>query len=159
MMDDIRPVAWIEQPSRWLGQPMAHMDADLDEEVKKRCEPLYEQSAIDALQAEVEVLRELCACAYQMAGVHDAPLVWMDALSNAANGCKFDTCGLLPYMQEQVCDAESQVKKLTQANIAYSQQVAELIGRAGNAEAESEKLREKMYDIAPNFNIEMDRWE
>lgn len=41
---------------------------------------------IEALEAERDKLRELCRCAYQMAGSHDAPVAWLDALGDAANG-------------------------------------------------------------------------
>lgn len=36
--------------------------------------------------AELEKLRELCGCAYQLAGFHDAPEAWLDALWDAADG-------------------------------------------------------------------------
>lgn len=52
------------------------------------------------LQAEIEALRELCGMAYQLAGVHDAPEEWLDALSNAAAGRSFSTDGLLPYIPQ-----------------------------------------------------------
>lgn len=39
---------------------------------------------------ETERLRSLCACAYQMAGFHDASVEWLDALSDAANGIPLD---------------------------------------------------------------------
>lgn len=42
--------------------------------------------AIAELQARCEALQALCACAYQMAGYHDAPVEWLDALGDAANG-------------------------------------------------------------------------
>ncbi|PZP58307.1 MAG: hypothetical protein DI597_19440 [Pseudoxanthomonas spadix] len=35
---------------------------------------------------EHDHLRAVCACAYQMAGFHDAPVEWMDMLGDAANG-------------------------------------------------------------------------
>ncbi len=43
-------------------------------------------------------LRNLAACAYQLAGWHDAPEKWLDALSDAANGDDFDPDNLLPYL-------------------------------------------------------------
>jgi predicted nuclease with TOPRIM domain len=51
----------------------------------------------DELCDENEKLRQLAACAYQFAGAHDAPVEWLDALSNAADGRPFDTSKLLPY--------------------------------------------------------------
>lgn len=61
-------------------------------------------------QVEIERLRELCGCAYQMAGYHDAPEAWLDALGDAAAGVparqwrvKADdlVAALLPYMPDQ----------------------------------------------------------
>lgn len=59
----------------------------------------------DGLRAEVEALRELCGMAYQLAGVHNAPEKWLDALSNAAAGRPFSTDGLLPYWPQAVSEA------------------------------------------------------
>lgn len=72
-------------------------------------------SSLEALRAEVEKLRALAACAYQMAGMHDAPLVWLDRLSDAANGDELpdvDTLmdELLPYQPGTVADAHSPQK-------------------------------------------------
>ncbi len=49
------------------------------------------------LKEQNEKLRQLAACAYQFAGAHDAPVEWLDALSDAADGRPFDTSKLLPY--------------------------------------------------------------
>lgn len=75
---------------------------------------------IEALRAEVERLRALAGCAYQMAGMHDAPLVWLDRLSEAANGDALpdvDTLmdELLPYQPDAACEAESRADKLAEA--------------------------------------------
>src|SRR5690606_23905872 len=48
--------------------------------------PLVLQSDLDAAIAERDKLRSLCACAYQMAGYHDAPVKWLDAFGDAASG-------------------------------------------------------------------------
>jgi hypothetical protein len=56
--------------------------------------------ATTPLQAEIEALRDLCGMAYQLAGVHDAPEKWLDALSNASAGRPFSTDGLLPYIPQ-----------------------------------------------------------
>lgn len=50
-MTEIKPVAWI-YPGDEYNTEMAHMDACLDDEVKYKCEPLYDQATIDALQAD-----------------------------------------------------------------------------------------------------------
>lgn len=71
-----------------------------------------ERTRADALAVEVEALRGLAACAYQMAGVHDAPVEWLDALSDAASGLPFDTENLLPYMPDAVCKAEARIAEL-----------------------------------------------
>lgn len=52
------------------------------------------------LQQEVSKLRILSAAAYQMAGAHNAPEEWLDALSEAADGRPFETEKLLPYVPE-----------------------------------------------------------
>lgn len=63
---------------------------------------LVPSSAAKELLAELDKLRALCACAYQLAGVVDAPLPWLDALSEAANGLPFSDDGLLPVGLEQL---------------------------------------------------------
>ena len=60
---------------------------------------------IAAKDAEIEALRELCGMAYQLAGVHNAPEKWLDALSNAAAGRPFSTDGLLPSWPQAVSEA------------------------------------------------------
>lgn len=72
-------------------------------------------SALEALRAEVEKLRTIAWCAYQMAGMHDAPLVWLDRLSEAANGDELPDADtlmdeLLPYQPGAVADAHSPQK-------------------------------------------------
>lgn len=75
---------------------------------------------IEALRAEVERLRALAWCAYQMAGMHDAPLVWLDRLSEAANGDVLPDADtlmdeLLPYQPDVVCEAEARAERLAEA--------------------------------------------
>lgn len=60
---------------------------------------------IAAKDAEIDALRELCGMAYQLAGVHNAPEKWLDALSNAAAGRPFSTDGLLPYWPQAVSES------------------------------------------------------
>lgn len=54
---------------------------------------------VAGLEVEIEKLRELCACAYQFAGSHDAPAPWLDALSAASEGKPFSTENLLPCVK------------------------------------------------------------
>ena len=75
------------------------------------------QAEVEALRAEVETLRALAGCAYQMAGMHDAPLVWLDRLSEAANGDALPDADtlmdeLLPYQPDAVCEAEAENERL-----------------------------------------------
>ena len=46
------------------------------------------EEQLQSLLSELESLRALAACAYQMAGYHDAPEVWLDLLSDAATGAR-----------------------------------------------------------------------
>lgn len=59
-------------------------------------------SDMESILAELDKLRAMCACAYQLAGVVDAPLPWLDALSEAANGLPFSDEDLLPVGLEQL---------------------------------------------------------
>lgn len=70
---------------------------------------------VAARDAEIEALRDLCGAAYQLAGVHDAPEAWLDALSDAAEGRPFSAEGLLPYMPDAVCEAEARAERLAGA--------------------------------------------
>src|SRR5690606_2767561 len=83
------------------------------------------------LQAEVEALRELCGMAYQLAGAHDAPEKWLDALSNAAAGRPFSTNGLLPYWPQAVCDAEVRARELEREIEALRAEVERLTQKVG----------------------------
>lgn len=95
--------------------------------------PIYSAGQVRAcVEANTEALRELCGMAYQLAGVHDAPEKWLDALSNAAAGRPFSTDGLLPYMPQAVCDAEARAERLEKAlqDAATSMQtIADKAGR------------------------------
>lgn len=42
------------------------------------------EEQLQSMLAEMKSLRALAACAYQMAGYHDAPEAWLDLLSDAA---------------------------------------------------------------------------
>jgi len=83
------------------------------------------EAASQQANAEVERLRELCGMAYQLAGVHDAPEKWLDALSNAASGRPFSTDGLLPYMPDAVCEAEVRALELEREIEALRAEVEE----------------------------------
>lgn len=75
--------------------------------------------------AEIERLRALAATCYAgLGGECDLPVIWLDALNDAANGDPFDTDGLLPYTSairaqlvaqtNRAAAAEQQVTALTQ---------------------------------------------
>lgn len=75
----------------------------------------------EALRVEVEKLRTIAWCAYQMAGMHDAPLVWLDRLSEAANGDVLPDADtlmdeLLPYQPNAVRETESRAEQLAEAS-------------------------------------------
>lgn len=107
--NEIKPVA-IVGPTyslAWAGRgPLVYL---VNGHGIKVGQGLYSQRDIDRLTAERDALRQLAFCAYQMAGVHDAPEAWLDALCHAANGEEFSADGLLPYAPEAVCNAESQL--------------------------------------------------
>lgn len=74
-------------------------------------------SDMESVLAELDKLRGLCACAYQLAGAVDAPLPWLDALSEAANGLPFSDDGLLPVGLEQL-DAFGELRARCEAGDA-----------------------------------------
>lgn len=62
-------------------------------------------ATILALIAEVRALRNVCAAAYQLAGTMNAPLRFLDALSDASNGeieARAKTDDLLPVSPDEV---------------------------------------------------------
>ena len=76
---------------------------------------------IERLRAEVEKLRELCGCAYQMAGYHDAPVEWLDALGDAGDGTPLDEWRvqakdlsdvLLPYQPDNNSHEDAEIEAL-----------------------------------------------
>lgn len=74
----------------------------------------------DPNQTEIENLRALAACMYQFAGAHDAPEVWLDALSEASDGRPFSTENLLPYSpatEDQKREALAEVDRLAEAGL------------------------------------------
>jgi hypothetical protein len=100
-----------------------------------------------AQAAEIEALRELCGMAYQLAGVHDAPEKWLDALSNAAAGRPFSTDGLLPYWPQAVCEAEARAEQLAEALREAKELIEELTGDS-NYERWDDLLREQEDNVA-----------
>ena len=79
---------------------------------------------IERLRAEVERLRELCGCAYQMAGYHDAPVEWLDALGDAGDGTPLDEWSvqakdlsdvLLPYQPDNSSHENAEIERLRAA--------------------------------------------
>jgi cell division septum initiation protein DivIVA len=62
-------------------------------------------------EKERDALRDLAAAAYQFAGANDAPVAWLDALSNAARGETFSTDRLLPYVPAWKLDALTERSK------------------------------------------------
>jgi hypothetical protein len=94
-----------------------------------------------SIQAEVEALRELCGMAYQLAGVHNAPERWLNALSNAAAGKPFSTDGLLPYWPQSVCEAEARADKLRAEAAEWKRVAAAQAELHGEAEDRADKLR------------------
>ena len=101
--------------------------------------------AVEERKAEVESLRALCAAAYQMAGVHDAPVEWLDALSNAASGWPFSTDGLLPYMPQAVCNAEVRALDLEREGERVTCELMDAITRA-------DKLAEALRELVEVFS-------
>lgn len=69
-------------------------------------------SEIDKLKSRIQKLETLASCAYQFAGIHDAPANWLDALSQAGNSEDFETDSLLPYQPETAKDQEDQDRGL-----------------------------------------------
>lgn len=122
--------AWLEVNDE--SEVAAHIEAYASARVAR---------ATAAKDAEVEALRALAGCAYQMAGFHDAPVVWLDRLSQAANGEKLpgpDTLSdeLLPYQP----DASSEIEAL----MAEVERVTcELMDAITRADKLAEALRER----------------
>lgn len=127
-----------------------------------RLERMAEQAdQLERLAAEVEHLRALCGCAYQMAGLHDAPVNWLDALGDAANGVhpdqrrvKGDVAeALLPYRPEPG-DAPTAASFQERVSVwllrCFSQEVADDIIERGDRflEESLELLQSKGYDPA-----------
>lgn len=83
--------------------------------------------------SELNKLRQLCGCAYQMAGYHNAPTAWMDAFSDAANGTPLREwrmqgdiiATLLPYAPAQ--DSGGMRKALVQIMDAHMFNVAAML--------------------------------
>lgn len=105
------------------GCPVGAEDAWAEETVKDYARACVAQATaeLEALREEVEKLRTIAWCAYQMAGIHDAPLVWLDRLSEAANGDVLpdtDTLmdELLPYQPNAVCETESRAEQPAEAS-------------------------------------------
>ena len=80
---------------------------------------------LEKSHADIERLRALAATCYAgLGGECDLPVIWLDALNDAANGEPFDTDGLLPYTSairdqlitqtNRAAAAEQQVTALTQ---------------------------------------------
>ncbi|MFC4727486.1 hypothetical protein [Coralloluteibacterium thermophilus] len=105
--------------------------------------------------------------------MHDAPEIWLDRLSEAANGEPLpdpDTISdeLLPYQPEAVCDAEIRARKLEVEIEALraemgelhmsaqrrDQYAAEKAAQAADAIARAERLAEALreYRHAPKFS-------
>jgi len=73
--------------------------------------------------AEIERLRALAATCYAgLGGECDLPVIWLDALNDAANGEAFDTDDLLPYASA----IRAQLVAQTNRAAAAEQQVAAL---------------------------------
>lgn len=110
---------------------------------------------VEVLRAEAEKLRALAACAYQMAGIHGAPLVWLDRLSEAANGDALpdvDTLmdELLPYQPDAVCEAEAENKRLRAEVEDYRTNGAGAVRFAPSSAYWSNELRRLFGDEARN---------
>ncbi len=92
-------------------------------------EPYVEQAAATELRrqhAEIERLRALAATCYAgLGGECDLPVIWLDALNDAANGEPFDTDGLLPYTSA----IRAQLTAQTNRAAAAEQQVTALTHR------------------------------
>ena len=101
-------------------------------------------------EAEVQALRDLGGCAYQMAGIHDAPVAWLDALSNAASGRPFSTEGLLPYMPDLPEELEAlrmEVSQLKDVRATLSVQSMDYEQRAQRAEAQAAELAQALAEM------------
>lgn len=109
---------------------------------------------IAELDGERDALRRLAMCAYQLAGAHDAPVTWLDALSAASVGEPFSTDGLLPYCGntlDQIGALRAEAERLREtwtdeSGNVWSPPTAFAYGKAcealNAAKAENERLRE-----------------
>lgn len=125
-MDDLpesvaRAVKYLD--SQMQAAPLPHAALSPAYWADVRVELLLLAARVKELEAENGRLRDLCGCAYQAMGVHDAPEKWMDALAGAKNGEPFTTDGLLPYAPDAVCAAESELDAL-KAKIAASRRIS-----------------------------------
>lgn len=66
--------------------------------VESLTDSLHRMKELAKRQAKrIHDLETLAFCAYQAMGAIDAPVKWLDALSDAANGDHFSVDGLLPF--------------------------------------------------------------
>ncbi|MEY2253382.1 hypothetical protein [Comamonas sediminis] len=83
--------------------------------------------------AEIERLRALAATCYAgLGGECDLPVIWLDALNDAANGEPFDTEGLLPYtsvIRAQLVAQANRIAALEATEKTYFDRLATLAQR------------------------------
>ena len=110
-------------------------------------EPHVEQAAAAELRrqhAEIERLRALAATCYAgLGGECDLPVIWLDALNDAANGDPFDLDGLLPYTSPM----RAQLVTQTNRAAAAEQQVTALTQRLEMANRLNTDARNQLADM------------
>ena len=116
--------------------------------------PVHEKAAtvlrtqtdrIASLEAEKLKLQELAATCYAgLGGECDLPVIWLDALNDAANGDPFDLDGLLPYTSTM----RAELIKQTNRAAAAEQQVSALTKRLDTANALNTEARNQLAQLS-----------
>lgn len=92
------------------------------------------QQQLEAANQRIELLQILCDAAYQMAGVHEAPVGFLDNLSDGANGdpLRHDSFSLLPVGNQwrDQLEAAIQMEKLAVESAKKYEQQLEAANRA-----------------------------
>ena len=96
---------------------------------------------LEKAHTEIDRLRALAATCYAgLGGECDLPVIWLDALNDAANGEPFDLDGLLPYTSTM----RAQLVTQTNRAAAAEQQVTALTQRLDTANALNTEARNQL---------------
>ncbi|MBB6578979.1 putative membrane protein [Comamonas odontotermitis] len=124
-----------------MANRIAALEAELSD---TRAQRTASNRRIEEQFAEIERLRTLAATCYAgLGGECDLPVIWLDALNDAANGEPFDTDGLLPYTSA----IRAQLTTQTNRAAAAEQQVTALTQRLDTANALNTEARNQLADM------------